>query len=243
MIRVECPSCGARLKVKDVLGGRSGKCPGCGKSVAIPAPAKAPAASDAVAPIPFDSVEDDEPTPRIIVPEGRGTLGTVVEGDSSPPPEPKSRAVDVENAELFSRRDAPERLGALSHYLICDHKDVVARWQNDGKGWMIRLKDGFTRAATVSTEIPSFGKFILIEIGCERRGDGIHLSNISPYRLQPTYALTKLTKGDDTILTSILRRAPLNNAQKSHVRTLVKSKFLPHMWPVMDTLIASVQGE
>ncbi|HEV3262885.1 MAG TPA: serine/threonine-protein kinase, partial [Gemmataceae bacterium] len=36
MISFACPACNKQLKVKDELAGKKGKCPGCGKAVAIP---------------------------------------------------------------------------------------------------------------------------------------------------------------------------------------------------------------
>jgi serine/threonine protein kinase len=37
MIAFPCPACGVQLKVRDDLGGRMGKCPGCGRAVQVPA--------------------------------------------------------------------------------------------------------------------------------------------------------------------------------------------------------------
>src|SRR5579885_393403 len=39
MIAFSCPACGAPLKVREELAGKSGKCPGCGNSVMAPRPA------------------------------------------------------------------------------------------------------------------------------------------------------------------------------------------------------------
>src|SRR4051812_26418725 len=36
MISFACPVCNKQLKVKDVLAGKKGKCPGCGKPITIP---------------------------------------------------------------------------------------------------------------------------------------------------------------------------------------------------------------
>lgn len=238
MIRVVC-QCGAKLKVKDELAGRVGKCPTCGEKLTIPKPTPAaPAPANDFAPIPFDSLEDELPPTPIILPENRDGLGTVAPDPSERQAQPASVGDDDdEQRRLFIKESVPPHLGQLNYYLICDHKDVVARWVNDGKGWMIRLKDGFTRASTVSGEIPQFGKFIMVEVGVERRNDGLHLSNITPFQLQPSYALTKLTKGDDEILAAVLAHAELNTAQTGHVRNLVKQKFLPHIWPEMDALL------
>ena len=273
-IRVVCESCGAKLKVKDELGGRTGKCPSCASSIEIPLPTQKAASQPDLPPIPFDSLdEDDAPSPPLVLPRNRGELGTVVpdspssQGSSTQSPDMDtgsiaagdsvvagesgihatgrsgiiskggSSALSSSGSGIHASGIGPTHLGALNHYLICDHKDVVARWDNDGKGWMIRLKDGFTRAATVSTEIPSFGNFVLIEVGVERLSDGLHLIQIIGFQLEPTYALHKLTKGDDMVLNTIQSSAPLNQRQITHVKSLVKTNFLPHIWPEMDALL------
>jgi len=128
-------------------------------------------------------------------------------------------------------------MGMLNHYLICDHKDVIARWENDGKGWMLRIKDGFTRAATVATQIPEFGKYVLIEVGVEQKEDGLHLKNITAFKLQANHALHKLSRGDDEILSTILTHAELTPHQGKLVRELVQQKFLPHVWSEVQALL------
>jgi serine/threonine protein kinase len=45
MIAFPCPGCGVQLKVKDEMGGRMGKCPGCGRAVQVPA-ASTPSTND-----------------------------------------------------------------------------------------------------------------------------------------------------------------------------------------------------
>ena len=258
MIQVACSGCGTKLKVKDELAGRSGKCPKCGGKVKIPVPltlpdlssfggdivdpdfvAEEPAydpsdevmhaaqddvpAADDFEPIPFDSLDDDEPTPSIIRQEGN-SLGAAVGEDTS------ERSFD----DSISPEDVPDHLAALNHYMVCDHKDVVARFEHDDRGWMVKLKDGFVRAKLVSGKIPQFGKFVLVEVGVKQADDGMHLDFVRPFRLADQYALTKLAKGDDMILSSITGRAELSTTQKGHVRELVKKHFLPHVAAEVD---------
>jgi hypothetical protein len=181
--------------------------------------------SDANEPIPFDSLfDDDHNTPILIKPES-SSLGSHIGGEK-----PAERSFD----DSISPEDVPEHLGALNHYMVCDHKDVVARFEHDDRGWMVKLKDGFVRAKLVANKIPQFGKFVLVEVGVKQADDGLHLKYVKPFRLADQYALNKLAKGDDAILAAITGRAELNTAQKSHVRDLVRKHFLPHVAAEVD---------
>jgi hypothetical protein len=184
--------------------------------------------------IPLEDDDDDEYVPTAITFAGNDSIGLAdagekLGGDSS--------ATKLEAEQEILPAEIPPHLGHLNHYLICDHKDIVARWSNDGKGWMIRLKDGFTRAKTTSTQFPSIGKYILIEVGVEQRDDGLHLTHIKPFRLQQHYALNKLTKAEEAILTTIIGHGDLNSRQRSHVRELVMANFLPKVYAALDGLM------
>ncbi len=274
-IHLACTQCGAKLKVKDELAGKTGRCPTCKATMKIPAPepvvapmesdlsaadqlfdedfdkaptleekaaaAAAEGGADADAPIPFDSlVDDDEPAPQIILaggekPAGASSKSAAASGADTPLA--ASQKPSSHGERIFDPGELPRALGKLNHYLVCDHKDVVARWENDGRGWMVHLKDGFVRAATVENQIPQFGNFILVEVGVERRDDGLHLQHIHVWQLRRQYSLTKIAKGDDAILETIIDYAELNDRQRSHVKNLVKSKFLPHMWGEMEVML------
>jgi len=270
MIHLTCPGCGLKLKVKDSLAGRSGKCPKCGAKVSIGRPEqtsyeepeatadsanarpvpegspKAPAmaaSDDPSAPIPFDSLEDDEPAARIILPGDSGlgivgpeaARGTTAEPSAVPGSAPAGGMVHADGSHVH----VPIHLDRSSYYLILNRNDVVARWQSDGRGWVVRFRDGFVSAATVAAQIPQSGSFLLVQIGVERREDGLHLRNVTPLALQEHYALNKLTHGDDEIFSAVVGKGQLNDRQRGHVRTLVHRKFLPHVWPELDELLAA----
>ena len=202
--------------------------------------AEAKGAESADDPLPFDSLfDDDDPPPQIILPGGEKPGESSI-GTSTPetaPPANQNAPVTRTGERIFDPGELPTALSKLNHYLICDHKEVVARWEYDGRGWMIHLKDGFTRAATVENQIPQFGNFILVEVDVERRDDGLHLKAINVYQLRRQYALTKIAKGDDVILETIIDYAELNPRQYTHVKNLVKSKFLPSMWGEMEAIL------
>jgi hypothetical protein len=200
----------------------------------------AAAGEDPNARLKIDDLFGDEPMPQIILSGGEKA------GAAAAKPAPAAAAPAAGEApkptqageRIFNPDELPRILGKMNHYLICDHKDVVARWENDGRGWMIHLKDGFTRAATVENQIPQFGNFILVEVGVERRADGLHLKNITTWQLRRQYALTKIAKGDDAVLETIIDYAVLNDRQRKYVKDLVKTKFLPHMWGEMEAILA-----
>ena len=255
--RGHCPKCKAMVKIGPAAARSSGPAAAttaaqtrvaaakAEKTAPAPAPAPAPAAaSGGDDPIPFDSLEDDNgPTPEIIVREKEG-LGAVsgVSGGSAIGMRAHPATDYVANSE-GRQLAVPNRLDLLSHYLVVDHKDLIARWQNDGRGWLIRIKHGFCRAATVAQHIPEVGKFLLIEIRVERREDGFHIQSITPFKLKHYNALIRLTHGDDAILAAVTGGATLNDKQKQHVRSIVKSKFLPHIWPEADELLAAIGDE
>ena len=150
-----------------------------------------------------------------------------VDGHLSPPPDEISRA-------HFS---SPTKLAPWNYYLICDHHNIVARWQNDSHGWMLYRGDGFSRARHVADEVPIFGEFVLIDIGIDKHGETTRLSHVTAYQLQPEFALLELVKSDIAVLRTITGPATLNEKQKDLVRDFVKSHFLRHVWAVLDELL------
>ena len=238
MIRITCQHCSVSLQVKDRLAGRTGKCPACGGRIVIPSPESEqttrPTATawSGEGSIPFDDSDDEGPASKIVHSGGMG-LGATDKGSSTA----SEAAPAVDLTHVMADDYVPQHLGTISHYLICDHKDLIAQWQCNGKGWMLKQKNGFSRVNICASEIPSQGKFTLIEVGVEHRDDGVHLRNISSFRLAEQYALNELTKGDDAILKSITGPDELNDLQKKHVRELVKSRFLPHIWAAMHDML------
>jgi hypothetical protein len=244
----KCPKCGIVLTIDQPSPNKRAQATGRGAARDPAAAASAAARAtkpSAAAPqpaaasegqIPFDSLGDDEPTAHVDVPE-KARLGGAPDAASQQGLSKRTApAAGIHHGDGTDVQ-VPTHLDLMSHYVVCNHKDIIARWQSDGRGWQVRVKDGFARASTVASHIPQFGKFVLIEIGVERRDDGIHLSGITGFRLQEHYALTKLVHGDDQILTTVTGVVNLNPRQRSHVRGLVHQKFLPHIWPEVDELL------
>ena len=132
---------------------------------------------------------------------------------------------------------APTQLAPWDYYLICDHQDIVARWENDGHGWMLHRRDGFSRARHLAEQIPLYGEFVLIDIGIRKQGEATRMSGVMAYQLQRDFALLELVKSDTAILRTIIGPTVLNERQKDLVRDFVKSRYLKHVWGVLDELL------
>ena len=197
-------------------------------------------------PIPFDSLDDDESSAQVLLSE-KSRLGDEAAAQEALAAESGLARTTAPAAGIHhgdgSDVHVPKHLDVMSHYMICNHKDIIARWQSDGRGWLVRVKDGFARASTVANHIPQFGKYVLIEVGVERRDDGIHLRAVTAFRLQEHYALTKLVHGDDQILGTVTGVGELSPQQRSHVKSLVHQKFLPHIWPELDEMLPEFAAE
>ena len=143
----------------------------------------------------------------------------------------------TERHEPRMRHGRPLEFEPLNLYLICDHREVVARWENNGHGWMLRRKDGFVRIKQVNDDIPTFGKFVLIEISIRRNDRETYLSHITAYELEPNWSLVKLVMSDSAISRSIIRAIELNPRHKEHVKEFVQCRFLRSVWHDIDGLL------
>ena len=152
--------------------------------------------------------------------------------ETSPPPSVDEPADPI----AAGYQTFPTKLAPFDFYLVCDHHDVVARWQNDSRGWMLRLRDGFVRARHVADEIPWYGEFVLIDIGVGKENDRRHLTHIKAYQLQEEFALIELVKSDTAVLRTITGPAILTDKQKERVREFVKSIYLKHVWHNIEQL-------
>jgi len=124
----------------------------------------------------------------------------------------------------------PERLARESHYLICDKTWLVATWENNGPGWMIRSGAGFIPAKRNHDKLPTVGNFQLVELKFHLTPEGKRLTGLTCYQLAPRYALTVLDQGDDAIAEKIVGRGCLNREQKLAVRNALKEQFMRPVW-------------
>lgn len=214
MIRHQCPHCGAKLKTTTELAGRQGRCPTCLGVVDVPDVA---GAVDYLAP-------------------SRAELGSLALSDDDEAPLPTAVA-DVVPDTAGLEFKPPELLGRYNHYLICNGKEVVATWEEDGKGWMVRVKDGFVRASSNPAQTPSMGTFVLIEIAIEVEGPIKRLTGVHAYSIPAAIALSRLGKSDHAILACLEGRTTMSDRQKALARQRVNAKFLPSIWEGTEGLL------
>jgi hypothetical protein len=152
-------------------------------------------------------------------------------GDTIPLDEalPGEHAIPV-SEEHLAGYDAPKRLDRASHYVICDTTHLVAQWQSDGAGWMIRAGGGFLPAKRNRDKLPTSGAFQLTELRFGMTPEGKRLSAIMSYQLATRWALTALDQGDDGILEKITGPGCLNKDQKNAVRQALKEQFMRPVW-------------
>ncbi len=133
--------------------------------------------------------------------------------------------------------EAPERLDRQNRYLICDKAKLVATWKNDGHGWMLKTGFGMISATRNHEQLPAQGNFKIVELKIDMTDDGLRLHGLAVYQLAPRWALTKLDKGDDQIVSSITGAGALNRDQKNVVRQFIKDQFMRQVWEGADEVL------
>ena len=214
MIRITCGKCGSKLNAKDDLAGQTRKCPKCGEPVLIAAPA---------------TRQEDETEPLAEVAEAH-----VARPDAGPDEE---QHVNVSDGQSFASRDLPERLDRLNRYMICDKAHLVAAWENNGNGWMLKTNFGFVSAVRNHEQLPSQGDFKLVELRMTMTDNGLRLVGIRSYQLAKRWALTQLERGDDQVVSTISKLGFLNRDQKNVIRKAIRDQFMRHVWEDADNVL------
>jgi hypothetical protein len=202
MIRLICPGCGSKLNAKDELVGQTRKCPKCARPVVIVADAGGEGDKSPVSERPARGSEETGPAPSSLA----------ATNERMPTPE------------------TPERLNRESHYLICDRAQLVATWENNGSGWMVKSGGGFLSAKRSRDTLPGQGDFKLVELKFTITPDGKRLAGLTTYQLAAHWALTVLAQGDDVIVEKITGYGFLNREQKNAVRQALRDQFMRQVW-------------
>ena len=87
--------------------------------------------------------------------------------------------------EALPSLDLPEHLNRDSHYLICDRTHLVATWQNDGRGWMLKTSSRLIPAKRNREKLPAEGDFKLVELKLKTTPNGKCLVGLTSYQLAP----------------------------------------------------------
>jgi hypothetical protein len=123
-----------------------------------------------------------------------------------------------------------DRLNRHYHYLVCDRTGLLASWQNNGEGWMLKTHTGMVPASRNRGQVLSHGDFKLVELKLQSNGPDRRLIGIRSYQLAEHYALSSLERGDDQIVDKITGPGRLNREQKNVVRTVIKDQFMYEVW-------------
>ncbi len=161
--------------------------------------------------------------------------------DSPPAPEsvaieetseetPPDKDVHATVAQRLPSQHIPERLTRDSHYVICNRTGLVAVWQNDGHGWMMKSGASYVSAKRNRENLPTEGDFKLVELRFKIGPEGRHLVGVVAYQLVSRWALTVLHEGDDQITAKIAGLGSLNRDQKFAVRQVLKEQFMPEVF-------------
>jgi hypothetical protein len=124
----------------------------------------------------------------------------------------------------------PERLDRDCHYLVLSKTHLVASWENNGHGWMLKLGPGFVSARRNRDKIPAEGSFVLVELQFTMTDEGKRLSGVVCYELASRWALTALSQGDDQIVEKIANPGELNRDQKGLVREALREHYMRPVW-------------
>ncbi len=123
----------------------------------------------------------------------------------------------------------PEQLDPTSRYLICDRTKVVALWRNDGRGWMLKTRQGLVGATRNRDQLPGRGNYVLVQVKLESGGDGLRLQGLVVCQLSP-WAMASIEKGERKILETITDFTGLGREQKAAVRQFIMEQFMHGTW-------------
>ncbi len=132
---------------------------------------------------------------------------------------------------------APERLNRLHQYLICDRSRLIAKWENNGQGWLLKTNTGMLPAGRHQEKLPIEGDFRLVELKLEPTAAGHRLVGLASYKLARRYALINLARGEDTILKAVQGPSGLNREQKNVIRQALHEHYMAAVWQGADQVL------
>ena len=152
--------------------------------------------------------------------------------------EPSAEAhVEPEAAAALPQHHDLVRLNRQHYYLICDRGRVLAIWEGNGRGWMLKTNTGLVSASRSTQQLPPQGDFRLVELVLSHGESGLRLSGVHVFRLVQHWALAALAKGDDEIVRKIAGPGGLNREQKGAVRSAMKERYMHDVWASAESVM------
>lgn len=208
MIRIQCENCGSKLNAKVKLAGQTRKCPKCGEPIVISA----------------DAAEVKDAAPATVAPS------PVTEKPEAAEPAPTPIIFGSSANKALPTKDILKRLNRASRYLICDKANVRAAWNNDGRGWMLKVSSGFSSVKVNRDDLPAYGTFTLVELVMKHTDDGLKLDALEMYQLASRFAMPKLERSNDAICEAITAAGSLTREQKASIYQIFRTLFMREVW-------------
>jgi len=168
------------------------------------------------------------------IPEVGAEQDASPEGAVAPDEAPPDQRVHGAVEEHLPRAKTLDHLERLNKYWICDKARLIALWEGDGRGWMLKTSTGLIPARRNVDQIPAHGNFTLVELIMETTEAGLRLAGLMTYKLAERWALPDLGKSDEKILRQIRGPGSLNSEQKTLIWNQIKSRFMPDVWEDSD---------
>ena len=124
----------------------------------------------------------------------------------------------------------PRKLEPSSKYLVADHNRILAAWEDNGQGWLVKMAVGSMQAKRSTEGFPTRGTFVLVELRMNPTDAGRRLAGLLTFRLAGHWALQALARADNAILQKIVGSGALGKQQKAAVLTYLRQTLMPDIW-------------
>jgi hypothetical protein len=157
-------------------------------------------------------------------------------------PRPEPEAPPAAPAPPPQAEKPRERLERQHRYLVCDRSGLIATWENNGQGWLVKTNSGLAPVARNQDKLPVEGDFRLVELKLQPTPEGNRLFGLASYQLARRWALRNLARGDDAILKAVVGPAGLNREQKIVVRQALHEHFMGPVWQNAENVLTFLKS-
>ena len=126
--------------------------------------------------------------------------------------------------------EGPKRLTRLNRYLICGKSTLFGMWEGNGQGWMLKTNAGFVKVNRDPGQLPSQGRYTLIELVMSMTDEGLRLQGLRCYELAERWALTTLEQDEHKVLSRVVGPGRLSKEQKAVVQRFLREQFMRSVW-------------